>query len=196
MKPAPDDQDPDPGPGRPNTRPLVLDLVLALSDLLAQSDESTTVAMLLSRPGRDRPGAADRRWAQVLTETARRAGGADRTDLPDQRPDDRTAVSATVCYMERVGLRELRQHASRYVDRVAGGESLEIAVRGRPVAHAVSWRSNWDDMIARGEITPPSIPGDLLDGHPAITGSMLQKTTDNADLPRHLRIDEAGGDGT
>lgn len=60
--------------GRTPDRALVLDLVLALSDLLAQSDESTTVAMLLSRPGRDRPGAADRRWAQVLTETARRAG--------------------------------------------------------------------------------------------------------------------------
>lgn len=60
--------------GRTPDRALVLDLVLELSDLLAQSDESTTVAMLLSRPGRDRPGAADRRWAQVLTETARRAG--------------------------------------------------------------------------------------------------------------------------
>lgn len=60
--------------GRTPDRALVLDLVLALSDLLAQSDESTTVAMLLSRPRPGPPRAADRRWAQVLTETARRAG--------------------------------------------------------------------------------------------------------------------------
>ena len=63
---VPIDRDPDRG--------VVLDLLAALSELLAGFEPSTTVAMLLTRPGRDRPGAADRRWAQVLTETARRAG--------------------------------------------------------------------------------------------------------------------------
>ena len=60
--------------GREPSRAVVLDLVDALAALLADFGEPTTVAMLLSRPGCDRPGAADRRWAQVLSETARRAG--------------------------------------------------------------------------------------------------------------------------
>lgn len=60
--------------GREPDRGVVLDVLAALSELLAGFEPGTTVAMLLTRPGRDRPGAADRRWAQVLTETARRAG--------------------------------------------------------------------------------------------------------------------------
>jgi prevent-host-death family protein len=36
--------------------------------------------------------------------------------------------------METVGVREIRQHASRYLRRVAAGESLQITERGRPVA--------------------------------------------------------------
>jgi hypothetical protein len=59
---------------REPSRAAVLDLVTALVTLLAEFDQPTTVAMLLSRPGRDGAGAADRRWAQALTDTARRAG--------------------------------------------------------------------------------------------------------------------------
>ena len=36
--------------------------------------------------------------------------------------------------MERIGVRELRQHASRWLRRVAEGEIFEITVRGVPVA--------------------------------------------------------------
>ena len=36
--------------------------------------------------------------------------------------------------MERIGVRELRQHASRWLRRVAEGETYEITVRGVPVA--------------------------------------------------------------
>lgn len=36
--------------------------------------------------------------------------------------------------MRSVGLRELRQEASRVLRRVAAGESVEITVHGRPVA--------------------------------------------------------------
>lgn len=51
-----------------------------------------------------------------------------------------------MCYMERIGLRELRQHASQYVDRAAGGESIEITVRGRLVAMLVpAGEGTWDD---------------------------------------------------
>ena len=68
-----------------------------------------------------------------------------------------------MCYMDRIGLRELRQHASRYVDRAAKGESLEIAVRGRPVARLVPIvDDSWADMVARGEIIPASTAEGLL----------------------------------
>jgi prevent-host-death family protein len=36
--------------------------------------------------------------------------------------------------MEQIGVRELRQHASRWLRRVAAGESFEVTDRGRPVA--------------------------------------------------------------
>jgi prevent-host-death family protein len=36
--------------------------------------------------------------------------------------------------MERIGVRELRQHASAWLRRVAAGESFEVTDRGRPVA--------------------------------------------------------------
>ena len=36
--------------------------------------------------------------------------------------------------MIQVGFRELRQQASRWLERVAAGESFEVTDRGRPVA--------------------------------------------------------------
>ncbi len=36
--------------------------------------------------------------------------------------------------MQRIGVRELRQHASTWVRRAAAGETLEVTDRGRPVA--------------------------------------------------------------
>ena len=46
---------------------------------------------------------------------------------------------ATVCYMKkrgtgRVGVRELRQSLSVYLQRVADGETLQVTAHGRPVA--------------------------------------------------------------
>lgn len=39
--------------------------------------------------------------------------------------------------MRSVGVRELRQHASRYLREVEGGESLQVTDRGRPIAMIV-----------------------------------------------------------
>jgi prevent-host-death family protein len=53
--------------------------------------------------------------------------------------------------MERIGVRELRQHASRYLARVATGESIEVTDRGRPVALLVPVPTDpWEEMIASG----------------------------------------------
>lgn len=41
-------------------------------------------------------------------------------------------------------------HASRYVERVTGGESIEIAVRGRLVARLVpTGEGTWDAVLSR-----------------------------------------------
>lgn len=39
--------------------------------------------------------------------------------------------------MRAIGIRELRQHASRYLREVQGGETIEVTDRGRPVARLV-----------------------------------------------------------
>jgi len=43
--------------------------------------------------------------------------------------------------MTRIGVRELRQHASRWLARVQAGESFEVTDRGRPVALLVPVQS-------------------------------------------------------
>ena len=66
--------------------------------------------------------------------------------------------------MERIGVRELRQHASRYLARVAAGESLEVTDRGVPVAHLVPVTDDpWQDLVRRGLVTLPEPGADLLE---------------------------------
>lgn len=64
--------------------------------------------------------------------------------------------------MERIGVRELRQHASRWLRRVQAGESFEITDRGRPVARIVPApaATGYAALLAEGRITPAT--GDLL----------------------------------
>jgi prevent-host-death family protein len=65
--------------------------------------------------------------------------------------------------MERIGVRELRQHASRYLARVAGGETLEVTDRGRPVALLTPVPvDSWAQMIADGRVAPAQQPGGLI----------------------------------
>jgi prevent-host-death family protein len=58
--------------------------------------------------------------------------------------------------MERIGVRELRQHASRWLARVAAGESFVIASRGRPVALLVPAprAEGLDALVASGRARP------------------------------------------
>ena len=70
--------------------------------------------------------------------------------------------------MDRIGVRELRQHASRYLERVAAGETLEVTDRGRPVARLVPVHADtWTTMISAGRVTPAEEDGDVLDELPA-----------------------------
>lgn len=68
---------------------------------------------------------------------------------------------------ERIGVRELRQHASRYLDRVEQGQSIEITRHGRPVAILVAAAPSRQPLIERGILEPADDPGDLLDVVPA-----------------------------
>lgn len=73
-----------------------------------------------------------------------------------------------MCYMSetrggpaRVGVRELRQNLSVYLDRVKAGETLEVTEHGQPVAHLgprpSKPRSIIDQMIADGRATPATV---------------------------------------
>jgi prevent-host-death family protein len=76
-----------------------------------------------------------------------------------------------MCYMERIGLRELRQNASRYIARVAQGETVEVTQRGRLVARIVPAVDDpWEDLILRGEVIPATSSEDLLDEAPVDYG--------------------------
>jgi prevent-host-death family protein len=99
-----------------------------------------------------------------------------------------------MCYMSenqdkpaRVGVRELRQNLSVYLDRVKAGETLEVTERGQPVARLGPTLkrplSIIDRMIASGEITPAArdhrkatMPPPMPDDHtgPTLTEILLE----------------------
>ena len=70
--------------------------------------------------------------------------------------------------MERIGIRELRQHASRWVRRAAAGESFEVTDRGRPAARLVppAALEGIEKLRAEGRTTPPT--RDLLELGPPL----------------------------
>jgi prevent-host-death family protein len=70
--------------------------------------------------------------------------------------------------MERIGIRELRQHASVWLRRVQRGESFEVTDRGRPVAMLVPYEEMdpFERLVASGAITPAR--GNLLDLGPPL----------------------------
>ena len=59
--------------------------------------------------------------------------------------------------MERIGVRELRQNASKYLDKVKAGETIEVTERGQlvallvPPSPALTAR---DRLIAEGKLLP------------------------------------------
>jgi prevent-host-death family protein len=85
----------------------------------------------------------------------------------------------------RVGVRELRQNLSVYLDRVKAGETLEVTEHGHPVAQlrprTADVLSPLDRLIAEGRATPakgdPSAlgpPPRLPAGTPSLTDILLQ----------------------
>lgn len=89
----------------------------------------------------------------------------------------------------RVGVRELRQNLSVYLDRVKDGETLEVTEHGIPVAEL---RPRGEDpvaaidrLIAEGRITPAKYSHKDLTMPPVIPGrptsEILQEMRDEDD---------------
>lgn len=80
-----------------------------------------------------------------------------------------------MCYMRKVGIRELRQNATAVLRRVAAGEVVEVTDRGRAVARIVPMHeaSRLEQLLAEGRASAAS--GDVLDVKPMplITGRPL-----------------------
>jgi len=71
--------------------------------------------------------------------------------------------------MRSIGVRELRQNASRYLLEVKRGETVEVTDRGEPVARLVpipKQESTFDRLVAEGRIR--SARGNLLDLGPPL----------------------------
>jgi|SRR5579875_1056616 len=78
-----------------------------------------------------------------------------------------------MCYdsvMERIGVRELRQNASRYLSLVKAGQTVEVSERGTLIAllvPAAAGQSARDRLIAAGRLIPATSPtGRLRASHP------------------------------
>ena len=99
----------------------------------------------------------------------RRAEG--RTQEKDSRPG-RPAPRAKATQRparQQIGIRELRQHASVYVDLAERGYTVDITNRGRLVAQLVPVRepgSPLERLIAAGIIEPAEEPGGASDIEP------------------------------
>lgn len=67
--------------------------------------------------------------------------------------------------MERIGVRELRQHASRYLALVKAGETVEVTERGELVALLAPpgrARDTRDRLVASGRLVPATSPSGRL----------------------------------
>ncbi len=62
--------------------------------------------------------------------------------------------------MAEVGIRELRDHLSRYLDRVQDGEEVVVTDRGRAIARVLPMNGERtiDRLIANGLVTPARQP--------------------------------------
>jgi prevent-host-death family protein len=57
-----------------------------------------------------------------------------------------------------VGVRELRENLSDWLDRAAAGEEILVTERGKPKAVITAAESAWDRMVREGRITPATGP--------------------------------------
>ena len=85
------------------------------------------------------------------------------------RPASRAEPAGRTGSRHRIGIRELRQHASVYVDLAEKGYTVDITNRGRLVAQLIPVTepgSPLERLIAAGIIEPAEEPGGVGDLEP------------------------------
>ena len=78
--------------------------------------------------------------------------------------------------MASTGVRELKDHLSRYIRRVEAGERIAVTAHGRVVAQIVrptaparaDRRNRYEELVATGVIRPALESGDPLEAWPDI----------------------------
>lgn len=94
--------------------------------------------------------------------------------------------------MERVGVRELRQHASRYLASVKAGQSVEVTERGELVALLTppeQPRSARERLLAAGRLLPAVSPSGRLRGSRPLTVASGEPTNQELlDAQREERL--------
>ena len=88
------------------------------------------------------------------------------------RPASRAEAAPRAVATKRIGIRELRQHASVYVDLAEKGDTVDITNRGRLVARLVPVNelgSPLERLIAAGIVEPAEESGGVgdIDPYPA-----------------------------
>jgi len=95
---------------------------------------------------------------------------------------------------QRIGIRELRQHASIYVDLVERGYTVDITNRGRLVAQMIPVRlpdSPLERWIAAGVVERAEESGSVLDVDPYPAGRASRPNA--SEVLRQMRADEDAG---
>ena len=90
-------------------------------------------------------------------------------------------------HMERVGVRDLQQHASKWVRKARAGETIEVTDRGVTVAVLAPPRRGIDALIASGLVSPPEHPGGVA-GLPAPVA--LEDGPSLSEILEEMRLDE------
>jgi|ERR1700689_735383 len=93
------------------------------------------------------------------------------------------AVAHTQPAASKVGVRELRQNLSRYLERVKDGETLTVTERGREVARLIPSHPDVDPLyLELAEKYGATVPdGDLLEASrnlPSLAEPVPEGTTD------------------
>jgi antitoxin (DNA-binding transcriptional repressor) of toxin-antitoxin stability system len=121
------------------------------------------------------------------------------------RPASRAEPTERTSARRRIGIRELRQHASVYVDLAEKGYTVDITNRGRLVAQLVPAfepGSPLERLIAAGVIEPAEEPGGVrdIDPYPSpasgrlAVGRLLGQAGEDQGPPEQGQADRAQAD--
>jgi prevent-host-death family protein len=94
--------------------------------------------------------------------------------------------------VERIGVRELRQHASRYLAMVKAGQTVEVTERGELIAVLTpppGPQSARDRLVAAGRLVPATSPtGRLRAPRPVPVGAGEPTNAELLDAERGERL--------